>query len=94
MDIHYVELFDYYGNLFTDKQKEYFKDYYENNLTLQEIADNNNVSRNAVHKIIKDILQKLDYYEEKLSLYKNKVKIEKLIENIDENLKRQIEELI
>ena len=67
MDIHYVELFDYYGDLFTDKQKEYFKDYYENNLTLQEIADNNSVTRNAVHKNIKDIVQKLDYYEEKLN---------------------------
>ena len=35
MDIRYVELFDYYGELFTDKQKEYFTDYYFNNLTLQ-----------------------------------------------------------
>ena len=94
MNIHYVELFDYYGDLFTDKQKEYFKDYYENNLTLQEIADNNNVTRNAVHKNIKDIVQKLDYYEEKLNLYKNKKKIEKLIENIDKDIKEKIEELI
>ena len=52
MKLHYVELFDYYGELFTDKQKEYFKDYYENNLTLQEIAENSSVSRNAVHKNI------------------------------------------
>lgn len=94
MDMHYVELFDYYGDLFTDKQKEYFIDYYFNNLTLQEIADNNNVSRNAVHKNIKDILNKLDYYEEKLNLYSNKKKIEKLIENIDVDIKKKIEELI
>ena len=72
MDLKYSYLFDYYGELFTDKQKEYFTDYYFNNLTLQEIADNNNVSRNAVHKNIKDILVKLDYYEEKLKLYSNK----------------------
>ena len=94
MDIKYSVLFDYYGELFTDKQKEYFTDYYFNNLTLQEIADNSNVSRNAVHKNIKDILQKLDYYEEKLNLYSNKKKIEKLIENIDVDIKRKIEELI
>lgn len=94
MDIHYVELFDYYGELFTEKQKEYFTDYYFNNLTLQEIADNNNVSKNAVHKNIKDILQKLDYYESKLNLYGNKKKIEKLIKDIDVNIKKQIEELI
>lgn len=94
MDIHYVELFDYYGDLFTDKQKEYFIDYYFNNLTFQEIADNNNVSKNAVHKNIKDITKKLDYYESKLNLYSNKKKIEKLIENIDKSIKKQIEELI
>ena len=94
MDLKYSYLFDYYGELFTDKQKEYFTDYYFNNLTLQEIADNNNVSRNAVHKNIKDILSKLDYYEEKLNLYNNKQKIEKLIENIDVEIKEQIKELI
>ena len=94
MNLKYSILFDYYGELFTDKQKEYFTDYYFNNLTLQEIADNNNVSRNAVHKNIKDIIQKLDYYEDKLKLYSNKQKIEKIIENIDADIKNKIEELI
>ena len=94
MNIYYVELFDYYGELFTDRQKEYFIDYYFNNLTLQEIADNNDISKNAVHKTIKDITEKLDYYESKLNLYSNKKKIEKLIENLDKSIKEQIEELI
>ena len=94
MDIKYTYLFDYYGELFTDKQKEYFEDYYFNNLTLQEIADNNNISRNAVHKILKDMLKKLDYYEEKLNLYNNKKKIEVIIKDIDEEKRNKIEELI
>ncbi len=94
MDIYYVELFDYYGELFTDRQKEYFKDYYFNNLTLQEIASNNNVSRNAVHKNLKDILKKLDYYESKLNLYNNRKKIENIIKDLDTKLKEEIEGLI
>lgn len=94
MNVYYTYLFDYYGDLFTSKQKEYFIDYYFNNLTLQEIADNNNVSRNAVHKNLKDIVQKLDYYEEKLKLYSNKKKIEELIKDIDIDIKKKIEELI
>ena len=93
-DIYYVKLFDYYGELFTDKQKEYFVDYYFNNLTLQEIADNNKVSKNAVHKNIKEIKEKLVYYEEKLNLYSNCKKIEKIIENLDANIKERIKELI
>ena len=94
MDIKYTYLFDYYGDLFTDKQKEYFEDYYFNNLTLQEIAENNNISRNAVHKILKDMIKKLDYYEEKLNLYSNKKKIELIIKDLDNNIKKKIEELI
>ena len=94
MDIYYVELFDYYGDLFTDKQREYFMDYYFNNLTLQEIADNNQVSRNAVHKNIKDIVKKLDYYEEKLNLYSNKKKIMEIIKDFDKEIKEEIEGLI
>ncbi len=94
MNIYYVELFDYYGTLFTDKQREYFIDYYFNNLTLQEIAENNNVSRNAVHKNLKEIIRKLDYYENNLKLLENKRKIEKLIKNIDVDIKEKIEELI
>lgn len=94
MDVYYVELFDYYGELFTDKQKDYFIDYCFNNLTLQEIAENNNVSRNAVHKNIKDLKEKLDYYESKLHLYSNRKKLDKIICNLDESIKKEIEELI
>ena len=47
--IHYNSLYDCYKPLFTEKQQLYFQDYYFNNLSLGEIADNNNVSRNAVH---------------------------------------------
>ena len=94
MNLEYVCLFDYYGELLTDKQKTYFKDYYFNNLTLQEIADNNKVSKNAVHKNIKEILSKLDFYEEKLKLYSNKKKIENLIKNIDVDIQHKIKELI
>ena len=56
-------LYDYYGELLTDKQKNYFKDYYFDNLTLSEISENYNISRNAIHKSLKEIEEKLFYYE-------------------------------
>jgi predicted DNA-binding protein YlxM (UPF0122 family) len=86
------ELYDLYGKLLTDKQQKYFEDYYFNNLTLQEISENNNVSRNNAYKIIKDAVNKLNYYEEKLKLIEKKKKIEEIIK--DKKILEEIEEYI
>lgn len=87
-------LYDYYKELLTNKQQNYFEEYYFNNLSLSEISENYNVSRNAVHKQLKEISSKLLEYEEKLKLLNKSKKIKKLIENIDEKLKKEIESLI
>ena len=94
-DIVYLsELYDYYGELLTEKQQEYFEDYYFNNLTLAEIAENNNISRNAIHKQIKDALNKLEIFEQKLQLLNKRKQIQEIIKNLDDKLKEKIEELI
>ena len=77
--VYYNELFDYYGELLTEKQKEYFKFYYFDNLSLSEIAEENNISRNAVSKTLKEVKEKLDSYESILKLYSNKNKIKEII---------------
>ena len=84
----YTNLFDCYYNLLTLKQQEYFKAYYFDNLTLQEIALNDNVSRNAVFKALKDTIDKLLMYEEKLKIYNKKKLILNLVK--DEKLKEEI----
>lgn len=89
-----TSLYDYYKELLTDKQQNYFEEYYFNNLSLSEISENYNVSRNAVHKQLKEISSKLLEYEEKLKLLNKSKKIKELIENIDEKLKKEIENLI
>lgn len=87
-------LFDYYSQLLTDKQIQYFQDYYFDNLTLSEISENNNISRNAVHKTIKDAEEKLIFYEESLKLYSKSEEIKKIISNLDIDLQNKIKELI
>lgn len=87
-------LYDYYGELLTNKQREYFENYYFANLTLAEISENNNISRNAVHKALKETKELLEHYEEKLKLYHKKVKINDIIKDIDKDIKEKIEELI
>ena len=76
-----IMLYDYYGELLSDSQKEYFMDYYFNNLSLGEIADNLEISRNAVHKQIKSAEAKLKEYEEKLKIIKksNLIMVPRLI---------------
>lgn len=92
--LYLIDLYDYYGELLTEKQKSYFEDYYFNNLTLSEIGDNYNVTRNAIHKQIKEATELLNYYEEKLKLYNKATKINEIIKDLDEKTKNKIEELI
>ena len=81
-------LYDYYGELFTEKQQNLFESYYFENLTLQEIADLNDISKNAVHKTLVTMEEKLKYYEEKLSFYKKTEKIKECVK--DEAILKQI----
>lgn len=90
--IYYNNLYDCYNNLLTEKQKSYFEDYYFNNLSLSEIADNLNVSRNAAYKQIKNVVEKLIEYEDKLHLYDKKNKILDVID--DNKLKKKIEDIV
>ena len=80
--IYLNNLYDYYKGLFTEKQQEYFEEYYYNNLSLSEIAENNNVSRNAVHNQVKIVETRLEELENILGLYKKKEQIIDLIFNI------------
>ena len=45
-------LFDFYGELLTDRQKEFFDLYYNEDLSLAEIAENAGISRQGVRDVI------------------------------------------
>ena len=94
MNIELTILYDYYGELLTSKQQLYFEDYYFNNLSLQEIAENYNISRNAVYNSLKEIEKKLIHYESVLKLYEKSKTIEELIVNLDDDTQNRIKELI
>ena len=90
-----IMLYDYYSELFNEKQKLYFENYYLENLSLSEISENLNVSRNAIHKVIQSMEEKLLFYEEKLELYKKNKIICDIIElEQDNNIKEMLKGLI
>ena len=79
-------LCDLYGKLLTNKQFEFLNDYYNNDLSLSEIAENNNITRQAVRDIIKKGENKLFEYEEKLEFMKRTLKQEEQIVNVLQEL--------
>ena len=81
-------LCEFYGKLLTEKQYEFINDYYNNDLSLSEIAENNNITRQAVRDIIKKGEKKLFEYEEKLLFMKKTINQEKLVQHILVNLNK------
>lgn len=72
---------DLYGKLLTPKQLEFLNDYYNNDLSLSEIAENNEITRQAVRDIIKKGEKKLNT-RKKLLFMKRTLNQEKKIEQV------------
>lgn len=75
-------LLDIYSNLLTEKQYEFLNDYYNNDLSLSEIAENEGITRQAVRDNLKKGENKLFEYEEKLGLMRKQIMQEEQIANI------------
>lgn len=80
-----ILLFDYYGDLLSESQRNYFESYYFDNLSLSEISENYSVSRNAISKDLKLVSEKLNIFEDKLGLIKKDDKLRKIISKVKDN---------
>lgn len=90
-----ANLFEIYSSLLSEKQKEYLEDHFENDLSLSEIAKNNNVSRQAIYDNIKRGIVLLYDYEDKLKFYQIKKNIREELMNLKENYtKEKLEKII
>ena len=85
-------LYEFYGKLLTEKQSYVIDSYYNNDLSLSEIADEIGITRQGVQKQIKDAEKFLIDCEEKLGFvneyYTNKNKINE-IKSILEKIKKE-----
>ena len=72
-------LFDFYGELLTDRQKEFFDLYYNEDLSLAEIAENEGISRQGVRDIITRGSKQLSETEAAVGLVKKEAKQTQLL---------------
>ncbi|MGN0141385.1 MAG: YlxM family DNA-binding protein [Roseburia sp.] len=61
-------LYDFYGELLNEHQRKIYEDFVFNDLSLGEIADEEGISRQGVHDMVKRCTKTLEGYEEKLRL--------------------------
>lgn len=81
-------LFGIYGKLLTDKQYEILNDYYNNDFSLSEIAENNEITRQAVKDVINKATGKLMEYEEKLMFMDRILKQEDIVQDLIDSLEK------
>ena len=81
-------LYDIYGSLLTSKQKDIFEEYYLYNLSLREIAENKNISYQAVRDSINSSKELLRNYESNIGMLQFRNKLEKFKKNVEK--KKQI----
>ena len=95
-------LFDFYGDLLTERQRSIYQDAVYGDLSLSELADDYGISRQGIHDQIKRCDKALEEYESKLHLVERFENIKKYSDRLkkeveksdDENFKHLVDEYI
>lgn len=83
------DLYDFYGVLLNDHQREVYEDYVLNDLSLGEIAENKGVSRQGVYDLIRRCTKQMEDYECKMQLIRKFHLISRNIQDIEDLLKKE-----
>lgn len=78
-------LYDFYGELLTDHQKQIYEDLVLNDMSLSEIAEERGISRQGVHDMIKRCNKLLTGYEDKLHLMQKFLTAKDMVSKINEH---------
>lgn len=81
--VKYGELLNIYGSLLTEKQLRRMEEYFLFDLSLTEIAENNNSSRQAVYDALQKTICVLDDFENKLKLLEKQKELNDFAKSLD-----------
>lgn len=81
-DLHFSVLLDYYADMLTDKQRDVIELYYNEDLSLSEIAEHENITRQGVRDSIKRGEQTMLELEERFHLAKRSQKYYEIITEV------------
>lgn len=91
-DILYITmLYDFYGELLTEKQRTVIESYYLNDMSLNEVGEQYGITRQAVADLVKRTVNILKDYEKKLNLYEKYTYQKKMMEDTVKRLDAAIE---
>ena len=91
----YSNLFFYYKNLFSKKQKIYLELYFEEDYSFSEIAEKYSITRQAIFDNIKRGTKQLDDYEKKLNIYSKELELKEKLEKLKDRFsKNELEKII
>ena len=85
---------DFYGNLLTENQQDILNEYLNFDISLTEIAETRNTTRQAVLDTIKKATKKLEVYEQKLGMLSKYLEQKQILDNCDDkSLAKKIMEI-
>ena len=92
-------LYDFYGELLTEHQKNIFEEVVFDDLSLAEVAETHNTSRQAVHDMVRRTTKTLENYEAKLGLVRKFLKLTDKVNEIkrltdSETIRQLAEEIL
>jgi hypothetical protein len=84
-------LFDFYGDVLTERQKEFYDLYYNEDLSLAEIAENYNITRQGVRDVIVRAEAILTDLEDKTGLIKRFHTMQEQLKLIQHDAQRMVQ---
>ena len=93
-DLRYVELFEIYQGLLTERQRQLFLSHYYYDLSLSEIAEPDGNTRQSVYASLKVVKEKLDEYEKLLGVKNKNDRLKQLADKISTSDKKSSDEIL